>query len=126
MSLRGINSSRQIHLAILREPVELCVRLVSKYTGLAIGWKTIMRMATILIVTVGILSATVIEAKNTVIRQRCIGNRCALYDRGGPRIGSVTYQRGRVIIRDRRGNITRRITEQRDGSLRAEAPRRRR
>ena len=58
-------------------------------------------------------------AKDTVLREKCEGNRCVYYERGGNRVGTVTRDdTGRYEIRDRSGKLTHKAERQRDGSVR--------
>lgn len=76
---------------------------------------------------VGILLCTVSWAaaqgqERRTIRQSCIGDRCALYERGA-RIGSIQKRRYDFVIRDSRGNTTHKVRVNR-GTIKVEETRR--
>ncbi len=57
--------------------------------------------------------------RDTVIRTKCIGDRCALYDRYGTRVGSVTTEStGRLAVRDRDGKLQAKVTPETNGQYR--------
>lgn len=56
--------------------------------------------------------------RDTVLRTSCIGDRCAVYERGR-RVGSVTADgTGRYVVRDREGKLRAKVAADPLGGLR--------
>lgn len=82
-------------------------------------------VVTTYVVLLALAASTASGAERRVIRSECIGNRCALYEKGR-RVGSVTrYDSGRAVVRDRRGREVARGRVDR-GTVTVEETRRRR
>lgn len=66
-------------------------------------------MRTLLCLLALVAAPAVAGDREVRLRTECIGDRCALYEKGR-RVGSVTNDgTGRLVVRDKRGRITAKI-----------------